>query len=72
MTTAIQTLPMFSSMFDRKRQRKKTHRNLRRERTDLISLDDRMLKDIGITREMAIREARRSSLDTPTNWSRLM
>lgn len=35
---------------------------LRRSRQALLRLDERLLRDIGITREEAIREARRSDV----------
>jgi uncharacterized protein YjiS (DUF1127 family) len=38
-----------------------------RERHQLGDLDDRMLKDIGITRRMAERESARDLLDVPTH-----
>lgn len=37
-----------------------------RQRRDLARLDDRALKDIGISREQADREARRPFWDLPT------
>ncbi len=43
--------------------RGKPHR-ARREREQLLAMDERMLKDIGITRSMAIQEARR----LPSTW----
>lgn len=39
-----------------------------RQRQALKSLDDAALKDIGITREHANAEARRSFWDAPSNW----
>ena len=44
------------------------HRNLRRERAELLSLDDQLLKDIGITRDMALSEARRMEQDMSSLW----
>jgi uncharacterized protein YjiS (DUF1127 family) len=47
-------------------------RELARQRRRLLSLDDRMLKDIGITRAEAMREGTRPFWDTPgidgTRW----
>lgn len=37
-------------------------------RQSLAQLDDKMLDDIGLTREEALREARR--WDVPANWHR--
>lgn len=41
---------------------------MRRTRTRLALLDDRLLKDIGLTREEAAREAARCSWDAPRHW----
>jgi uncharacterized protein YjiS (DUF1127 family) len=41
---------------------------VRRSRHDLGALDDHMLNDIGVSREQAEREARRSTWDVPSNW----
>lgn len=39
----------------------------RRQRLQLLALDDRMLADIGISRADAYREAARSTFDVPHN-----
>ncbi len=41
---------------------------LRRQRAALASLDDTALKDIGLSRDEARREARRKPWDVPPNW----
>ncbi len=43
---------------------------LRRERLRLEKLDDHLLKDIGVSRSEADREARRSPWDAPAHWRR--
>ena len=48
----------------------RTRRELRRTRLHLFELDDAALKDIGLTREMAEREASRSLLACYLNNSR--
>ncbi|MFC7705251.1 DUF1127 domain-containing protein [Plastorhodobacter daqingensis] len=45
-------------------------RELRRQRLRLADLDDAALRDIGITREEASREARRPAWDAPQHWLR--
>jgi uncharacterized protein YjiS (DUF1127 family) len=42
----------------------------RRQRASLGHLDDRMLRDIGITREQARTEASRPGWDVPAHWLR--
>jgi len=41
---------------------------LHRQRQQLDRLDDHILRDIGITREDARREARRPPWDAPAHW----
>ncbi|PTW51364.1 MULTISPECIES: DUF1127 domain-containing protein [Rhodovulum] len=41
-----------------------------RQRRQLIELDDRQLRDIGLTAEEARAEARRPVWDVPQNWLR--
>lgn len=41
---------------------------LRRQRRRLAALDDRMLDDIGLTRDAAETEARRTLWDVPPHW----
>lgn len=41
---------------------------LHRQRSRLVLLDDRLLRDIGLTREDALAEARRAVWDVPTHW----
>lgn len=43
---------------------------LRRSRHRLGELDDHLLKDIGLTRMQAGREATRPSWDAPAHWLR--
>ncbi len=43
--------------------------DLYRQRRALASLDEHMLKDLGITRHQAMVEADRPVWDTPENWS---
>lgn len=43
---------------------------LRRQRLRLRDLDDRLLADIGLTRDEAQEEARRPLWDVPTHWRR--
>ena len=43
---------------------------IRRQRRALLSLDDRMLADVGISRADAYREAHRPFLDVPVPASR--
>jgi uncharacterized protein YjiS (DUF1127 family) len=41
---------------------------LRRSREQLARLDDHLLRDIGLTRAQAEREARRPRWDAPEHW----
>ncbi|MCC5954973.1 MAG: DUF1127 domain-containing protein [Natronohydrobacter sp.] len=41
---------------------------MRRTRARLSLLDDHLLRDIGLTREEAAREAARCSWDAPRHW----
>ncbi len=41
---------------------------LRRQRAALARLDEAALKDIGLSRDEAQREARRKAWDVPANW----
>ena len=41
---------------------------LRRQRLDLTRLDDRLLRDIGLTRTAAETEAARPAWDAPHHW----
>lgn len=43
-------------------------RAIGRSRQHLAQLDDRLLNDIGLTREDAAREAARRSWDAPRHW----
>jgi uncharacterized protein YjiS (DUF1127 family) len=43
--------------------------SLIRSRRDLASLDDQLLRDIGISREQAMTEAKRTPWDAPDNWT---
>lgn len=43
-------------------------RALARQRADLAALDDRALKDIGVTPDAAAREAQRPFWDAPVFW----
>ena len=45
-------------------------RALRRQRTRLVDLEPRMLRDIGVTEDDALREARRTLWDVPEHWRR--
>lgn len=45
-------------------------RAVRRQRTRLLDLDARMLRDIGIAETEARREARRALWDVPERWRR--
>ncbi len=40
-----------------------------RSRRDLASLDDHLLRDIGISRDAATTEARRAPWDAPDTWT---
>ena len=44
--------------------------SLARQRRALASLDTRALKDLGITREEALKEANRSVWDVPNYWAK--
>jgi len=41
---------------------------VRRERKALVSLDQHLLRDLGLDRETAIAEARRKLWDVPHHW----
>jgi uncharacterized protein YjiS (DUF1127 family) len=41
---------------------------LRRQRSQLMTLDDHLLNDIGLTRATAMTEAQRPLWDAPTRW----
>ncbi|MEM9250224.1 MAG: DUF1127 domain-containing protein [Pseudomonadota bacterium] len=43
---------------------------LARQRQALANLDDRALRDIGLTRQEAVGEAQRPVWDVPHHWSR--
>jgi len=43
---------------------------LSKQRRSLADLDDALLKDIGLTREEAQREAERPLWDVPRHWKR--
>ncbi len=45
-------------------------RSLRRQRAHLAELDDHILRDIGLTRDDALREAQRPVWDAPERWRR--
>jgi uncharacterized protein YjiS (DUF1127 family) len=70
------TAPSFASLFRTPRPLQGTrhlHRLLalaaaRRERRRLEELPDHLLKDVGLTREEAITEARRKPWDVPPGW----
>ena len=42
--------------------------SLHRSRVDLASLDEHMLKDVGLTKDEAKKEAERPVWDVPGNW----
>ncbi len=44
------------------------HIALRRQRQHLGHLDEHLLKDIGVTREEAFVESRKSAWDVPEHW----
>jgi uncharacterized protein YjiS (DUF1127 family) len=44
--------------------------SVQRQRARLATLDDRMLRDIGLTRAEAEAEATRPAWDVPSNWKR--
>lgn len=44
--------------------------SLRRQRRDLATLDDHMLRDVGLTRQDAQRESGRPIWDVPAHWHR--
>ena len=62
--------PFFGKVFRRVRARWLTGRQLRRTRLHLFELSDAEIRDIGLTREMADREASRSLLACYLNNSR--
>jgi uncharacterized protein YjiS (DUF1127 family) len=43
---------------------------VRRQRSKLANLDGHLLRDIGLTREKAAREAKRKPWDVPQHWLR--
>lgn len=43
---------------------------LSKQRRELAALDDAILKDIGLTREQALKESERPVWDAPRNWIR--
>lgn len=43
---------------------------LRRQRAHLLRLDDHLLRDIGLTRDDAVREGTRPLWDAPAPWHR--
>lgn len=45
-----------------------TLRAIARQRRELASMDDHMLRDIGLSRDEAEREASRSLWDVPGTW----
>jgi len=56
----LRAFAKLAKMFDRSRRRQILHGlEKARQRAALKNLDDRMLKDIGLTREQAMREARK-------------
>ncbi len=69
-------MAFFSDIRHRTRATSPRRRSLRdivslgRQRRQLARLDDRALADIGLTREEALREARRPLWDVPDNWRR--
>jgi uncharacterized protein YjiS (DUF1127 family) len=42
---------------------------LSRSRKGLLTLDDHLLTDVGLTRAQALNEARRPSWDAPSHWT---
>lgn len=42
----------------------------RRSRQALLHLDDRLLRDVGVTRAQALEEAGRTDWDAPLHWHR--
>lgn len=49
-------------------ERLRTARALARQRRALADLDDAQLRDIGLTRDQAHREAERPAWDAPHHW----
>ena len=43
---------------------------LRRQRQQIVNLEDHLLDDIGITRAEAYKESRKSAWDVPNYWHR--
>ena len=69
MTTAIAHIfAPFAGVRNRVSKQARKRRDLRRERIALMHLDDRMLRDIGITRDMARREAGQIYRELPSVW----
>ncbi|MBZ5488450.1 DUF1127 domain-containing protein [Halomonas aquamarina] len=60
-------MPLFS--LARFRDRLRRYRECRRSRRQLLTLDDRLLKDIGISRAQAHREGKRTFWQ-PTTFNR--
>ncbi len=50
------------------RRRLMSYLSLYRQRKALANLDDHLLRDLGLTREEALREADRPLWDAPSHW----
>jgi len=61
---ALRTRSLFSRLFGLLDQ----SAALARQRRDLAALDDKMLRDIGVTRSQAMQEATRPFWDAPRHW----
>lgn len=70
MTTRALALPTAAAGRPRPLRRLLSAIALRRSRVRLAELDDRLLRDIGLTRSQAAAEGGRSSWDAPDHWLR--
>lgn len=68
MTAYVKTTYLHTPRINRLGRLFRIWRSLRKQRTRLADLDDHILRDIGVTRDMALKESKRPFWDAPPHW----